>query len=156
MMLWGGGSPQPYTQYPTVNALQPYYPPQQAYPPQSYLTPPPGLGFPPYYIYPMTNAFYPYHPPPAVALAPAPATSDKKGNRQKGNKKHEKGQTQPKEKTGTPNTTLPRTSLARPSKLHVYCHFHVWVTTWVAIRKWRALWQQVSVYEVSSFRVHPC
>jgi hypothetical protein len=67
--------------------------------------------------------------PPTTAPVPAPATSDKKGNRQKGNKKDKKGQTPPKEKTETPNNTLPRTSLSRPSKLHFYCHFHGWVTT---------------------------
>jgi hypothetical protein len=41
--------PQPsYPQYPTANAMQPYYPPHQPYPPQQYLPPPPGLGFNPY------------------------------------------------------------------------------------------------------------
>ena len=121
-------SPPPsYPQYPTANAMQPYYPPHQPYPPQQFLPPPPGLGFNPY-PYPMANGFYPY-PPPAVAPAPAPSLPDKKGNRQKGNKKDKKGQTPPKAKTGTPNTNLPRTSLSRPSKLHFYCHFHGWVTT---------------------------
>ncbi len=75
----------------------------------------------------MANGFYPY-PPPAPARAPAPAP-DKKGNRQKGNKKDKKDKTTPKEKTGTPNINLPRASLSRPSKLHFYCHFHGWVTT---------------------------
>jgi hypothetical protein len=67
--------------------------------------PTPGLGFNPY-PYPMANGFYPY-PPPAPAPAPAPAysPSDKKGNRQKGNKKDKKGQTPPKEKTGTPTAS---------------------------------------------------
>jgi hypothetical protein len=71
----------------------------------------------------MANGFYPSPPP---AAAPAYSPPDKKGNRQKGNKKDKKGQTPPKAKTGTPNTNLPRTSLSRPSKLHFYCH---WVTT---------------------------
>jgi hypothetical protein len=62
---------------------------------------------------------YPYTPP-----TPAPASSDKKGNRQQGKKQGKKGQNRPKEKTGTPNTNLPRTSLTRPSKQHFYCHFH--------------------------------
>jgi hypothetical protein len=120
-------SPPSNPQYPTANAMQPYYPPHQPYPPQQFLPPPPGLGFNPY-PYPMANGFYPY-PSPAVAPAPAYSRSDKKGNRQKGNKKDKKGQTPPKAKTGTPNTNLPRTSLSRPSKLHFYCHFHGWVTT---------------------------
>jgi hypothetical protein len=34
-----------------------------------------------------------------------------------------------KKETGTSNTTLPRTSLARTSKLHFYCHHHGSVTT---------------------------
>ncbi len=50
----------------------------------------------------MTNGYqYPYTPP-----APAPASSDKKGNRQQGKKPGKKGKNQPKEKTGTPNTTF--------------------------------------------------
>ena len=80
----------------------------------------------------MANGFYPY-PPPVAAPAPTPAPApDNKGNRQRGNKKDKKDKkdkTTPKEKTGTPNTNLPRTSLSRPSKLHFYCHFHGWVTT---------------------------
>jgi hypothetical protein len=78
--------------------------------------PTPGLGFHPY-PYPMANGFHP-SPSPAVAPAPAYSPSDKKGNRQKGNKKDNKGQTLPKAKTGTPSSNLPRTSLSRPSKLH--------------------------------------
>jgi hypothetical protein len=118
--------PPSYPQYPTANAMQPYYPPHQPYSPPQFLPPLPGLGFNPY-PYPMANGFYPYYP----TLAPAPAypPSDKKGNRRKGNKKDKKGQTPPKAKTGTPNTNLPRTSLFCPSKLHFYCHFHGWVTT---------------------------
>jgi hypothetical protein len=111
--------------------MQPYYPPHQPYPPQQFLPPPPGLGFNPY-LYPMANGFYPY-PSPVVAPAPAPSPPDKKGNRQKGNKKDKKGQTLPKAKTGTPNNNLPRISLSRPSKLHFYCHFHGWVTTHAAM-----------------------
>jgi hypothetical protein len=112
--------------------MQPYYPPHQRYPPQQFLPPLPGLGFSPY-PYPMANAFYPYPYPPASAPAPAPApapsTSDKKDNRQHGKKKDKKYKTPPKEKTGTHKTTLPRTSLSRPSKQHFYCHFHGWVIT---------------------------
>ena len=72
---------------------------------------------------------YPYPPIPAPAPAPAPATSDKTGNRQKGRKGKQGNKTPQKEKTVTLNTTLPRTSLLRPSKLHFYCHHHGWVTT---------------------------
>jgi hypothetical protein len=86
--------------------------------PTNFYPPPPGLGFNSY-PNPMANGFYPYPP------APAPAPSDKKGNRQQG----KKGQTPPKEKTGTPNNTLPHTSMSRPSKLHFYCHYHGWVIT---------------------------
>ncbi len=42
----------------------------------------------------MANGYYPY-PYPVVAPAPAPSPPDKKGNRQKGNKKDKKGQTPP-------------------------------------------------------------
>ncbi len=84
-------SPPSYPQYPTANAMQPFYPPHQPYPPQQFLPPPPGLGFHPY-PYPMANGFYP-SPPPAVAPAPAYSPSDKKGNRQKGNTNDKKGQT---------------------------------------------------------------
>ena len=78
----------------------------------------------------MANALYPYPPTPTPAPAPAPATSDQTGNRQRGRKKGKPGNKTPQtEKTGTPNTTLPRTSLLRPSKLHFYCHHHGWVTT---------------------------
>ena len=131
--------PTPF--YPTINSAQhsyptPFYPtPYGPYAqPQSYLPPPPGLGFSPHpsYPYPMANAMYPYPPTPAPAPAPAPAptTSDKTGNRQKGKKQGKQGNKTPqKEKTGTLNTTLPRTSLLRPSKLHFYCHHHGWVTT---------------------------
>jgi hypothetical protein len=49
--------PQPsYPQYLTANAMQPYYPPHQPYPPQQFIPPPPGLGFNPY-PYPMANGF---------------------------------------------------------------------------------------------------
>jgi hypothetical protein len=51
-------SPPSYPQYPTANAMQPYYPPHQPYLPQQFLPPPPGLGFNPY-PYPMANGFYP-------------------------------------------------------------------------------------------------
>jgi hypothetical protein len=126
--------------YPTINSVQHLYPPQPLYPtqqhlcpthgayptPQPNLPPPPGLGFAPHPHYPMANAMYPY--PPAIAPSPAPASSDKAGPRQKG--KNKKGsKTPPKEKMGTLNTTLPRTSLLRPFKTHVYCHHHGWVTT---------------------------
>jgi hypothetical protein len=128
--------------YPTINSAQHLYPTPPLYPtqqhlyptPGAYLPPPPGLGFAPHpmanapysHNYPMANAMYPY--PPAVAPSPAPASSDKAGTRQKG--KNKKGsKTAPKEKTGTLNTTLPRTSLLRPSKTHFYCHHHGWVTT---------------------------
>jgi hypothetical protein len=97
---------------------------------QPYLPPPPGLGFSPHltYPYPMANALY--HYPPTPAPAPAPATSDKMGNRQKGKKQGKQGNKTPqKEKTGSPNANLPRTSLLRPSKLHFYWHHHGWVTT---------------------------
>ncbi len=77
--------------------------------------------------YPMVNAMYPYPPIPAPAPAPAPATSDKTGNRQKGKKGKQGNKTPQKEKTGTLNTTLPRTFLLRPSKLHFYCHHHGWM-----------------------------
>ena len=127
--------------YPTINSAQHSYPhpfyqntPYGQYAqPQPHLPPPPGLGFSPHpsYPYPMANALYPYYPPtPAPAPAPAPATSDQTGNRQRGKKKGKPGNKTPQtEKTGTPNTTLPRTSLLRPSKLHFYCHHHGWVTT---------------------------
>ncbi len=77
----------------------------------------------------MANSMYPYPPDPAPS--PAPASSDKAGTRQRGKKQGNKqgNKTPPKEKTGTLNTTLPRTSLLRPSKLHFYCHYHGWVTT---------------------------
>ncbi len=76
----------------------------------------------------MANAMYPY--PPAPASTPAHASSDKAGTRQRSKKQGKQGnKTPPKEKTGTLNTTLPRTSLLRPSKLHFYCHHHGWVTT---------------------------
>ena len=68
-------------------------------------------------------------PPLLPLLLLLPPHPDKNGNRQKGNKRDKKDKTTPKEKTGTPNTNLPRTSLSRPSKLHFYCHFHGWVTT---------------------------
>ncbi len=115
--------PQSNTHYPTANAMQPFYHQVQPYPTPQFLPPSPGLGFNAY-PYPMANGFYPYPPPLAPALAPAPSPSDKKGNRQKGNKKDKKDKTPPKAKTGTPNTNLPRTSLSRPSRLHFYCPFH--------------------------------
>ncbi len=97
--------PQTYPQYPTANTVQPYYgyPPRTPQP-QHFLPPPPGLGFLPnhYPYYSMANGYqYPYTPP-----APASASSDKKINRQQGKKLGKKGQHQPKEKTGTPNTNL--------------------------------------------------
>jgi hypothetical protein len=96
--------PQPYPQYPTANTVQPYYP-TPTLQPQNILPPPPGTPYH-YPYYPMANGYqYPYTPP-----APAPAPSDKKGNRQQGKKQGKKGQHQPKEKTGTPNLNLPRTS----------------------------------------------
>ena len=131
-------NPTPNPLYPTINSAQhsyptPFYPtPYGQYAqPQPYLPPPPGLGFSPHpsYPYPMANALYPYPPIPAPAPAPAPATSDKTGNRQKGRKGKPGNKSPQKEKTGTLNTTLPRTSLLRPSKLHFYCHHHGWVTT---------------------------
>jgi hypothetical protein len=67
---------------------------------------------------------------PAPAPSPALASSDKACTRQTGKKQGKQAnKTPPKEKTGTLNTTLPRTSLLRPSKLHFYCHYHGWVTT---------------------------
>ncbi len=55
--------------------------------------------------WPMVFIHTPPTPPaPAPAAAPAQSPSDKKGNRQKGNKKDKKGQRPPKAKTGTPNT----------------------------------------------------
>ncbi len=130
--------------YPTINsAQQPLYPTQYYDPttrvlhptphgayasPQPYLPPPPGLGFSPHPHYPIANAMYPY--PPAPAPTPAHASSDKAGTRQRSKKQGKQGnKTPPKEKTGILNTTLPRTSLLRPSKLHFYCHHHGWVTT---------------------------
>ncbi len=104
--------PQPsYPQYPCkcYAALLPSSP---TLIPSSTIFTTPGFGFNPY-PYPMANGVYPY-PPPAVAPAPAYSPSDKKGNRQKGDKKDKKGKTQPKAKTGTPNPNLPRTSLSRP------------------------------------------
>jgi hypothetical protein len=138
-LIYPTSPPPSYPHSPTANAMHPYYPPHQPYQvglgkvevgtTQQFLPPPPGLGFNPY-PYPMANGFYPY-PTPAAAPTPAQAysLSDKKGNRQKGNKKDKKGQTPPEAKTDTPNTNLPRTSLSRPSKLHFYCHFHGWVNT---------------------------
>ena len=147
--------------YPTINSAQHLYPPPPLYPtqqhlypppgayptPQPYLPPPPGLGFAPHPHYPMANAMYQY--PPTVAPSPAPASSDKAGTRQKG--KNKKGsKTAPKEKTGTLNTTLPRTSLLRPSKTHFYCHHHGWVTTHarVAIWTWWTPWRSLYVHGV--------
>ena len=142
--------PTPF--YPTLNSAQHSYP-TPPYPtpygpyaqPQPYLPPPPGLGFSPHpsYPYPMVNAMYPYPPTPAPAPspAPAPATSDNTGNRQKGKKQGKKGNKNPqKEKTGTLNTTLPRTSLLRPSKLHFYCHHHGWVASLPCGTHALALW----------------
>jgi hypothetical protein len=61
---------------------------------------------------------------------PCPRLINKAGTRQRGKKQGKHGnKTPPKEKTGTLNTTLPRTSHLRPSKLHFYCHHHGWVTT---------------------------
>jgi hypothetical protein len=121
--------------YPTINSAQQHlYPTQYCYPthpgayPQPQLPPPPGLGFSPHPHYPMANVMYPY--PPAPAPSPAPASSDKAGTRQRGKKQGKQGnKTLPKEKTGTLNSTLPRTSLLRPSKTRFYCHHHGWVTT---------------------------
>ncbi len=118
-----------------------------------------GLGFhltPLTYPNPMTNAFYP--PPPSPA--PAPATSDKTGNRQKCKKQGKQDNKTPqKEKTGSSNTTLPRTSL-RPSKLH-FCYHHGWLTTheWLYIcyhHGWLTTHEWPSGNGVASFRVHPC
>ncbi len=68
--------------------------------------------------------------PPLLPLRMLPHPKTRKATDRKAiNKKGKKGQTPPKAKTGTPNTSLPRTSLSRPSKLHFYCHFHGWVTT---------------------------
>ncbi len=109
--------------------MQPYYPPHQPYPPQHFF-PPPSLALvstPTPTPWPMGSTLT---LPPLLPLPlPTNPQPDKKGNRQKGNKKDKKGQTPPKAKTGTPNTNLPHTSLSRPSKLHFYCHFHGWVTT---------------------------
>ncbi len=121
--------------YPAINsAQQQLYPTQYYYPtpngayPQPQLPPPPGLGFSPHPHYPMANAMYPY--PLAPAPAPTPASSDKAGTRQRSKKQGKQGnKTPPKEKTGILNTTLPRTSLLHPSKLHFYCHYHGWVAT---------------------------
>jgi hypothetical protein len=138
--------------YPTINSAQQqsypthYYdgstrlshpstqylpPPQPLTPhgasPQPQLPPPPGLGFSPYRHYPMANVMYPY--PPAPAPTPAPVSSDKAGTRHRRKQRKQGNKTPPKEKTGALNTTLPRTSLLCPSKLHFYWHHHGWVTT---------------------------
>ncbi len=46
--IYSTSPPPSYPQYPTANAMQAYYPPNQPYPPQQFLPPPPGLGFNPY------------------------------------------------------------------------------------------------------------
>jgi hypothetical protein len=121
--------------------------------PTLFTIPPLALGSHPTTITPITP--WPMGTNTSTLPVPALASSDKKGNRQQGKKQGQqgkKGQHQPKERTGTPNTNLPRTSLTRPSKQDFYCHFHGWVTT-VAIWSWKLPWRPVPVYEVSSLRV---
>ncbi len=64
--------PQFYPQYPTANAMQPFYQQPQSYPPQHFLPPPHGLGFNPY-PYPMANGFT-HTPLPRPLPRPQPQT----------------------------------------------------------------------------------
>ncbi len=120
----GGDSPYPtfpqpsYPQYPTANAtMQPYYPPQQPYPPQQFLQPPPGLGFNPYPTpWPMVFTFT-LTPLLLLPLPTHPQT--RKATDRKAIRKTRKAKHRLRQRQGllTP-INLPRTSLSRPSKLH--------------------------------------
>ena len=55
-----------YTQYPTANAMLPYYQQPNHILPTNFYPPPPGLGFNPYPNPPIVNGFYPIPPCPCT------------------------------------------------------------------------------------------